>query len=530
MSDPDSSVSRSSHADTSDPTVSVADSKKHFARNSISNLVFFVFNASTSLIMVPYLIRYLGIANYGMVALANSFVIYIQTLTIAVTGATARFVTLHAAKRDYEEARRYLNTQLIATIWLIAPLFPILGLLSYFVTRFLKIPSGQEHATQILIFCVCSSALATMITASFQVGIIVRQRFDLINILEIGNQIARYSTWLLLFSMLVPSIWQVWLWYLVGTTLVLISGWLVFNKLTPTLRPALHGFSWNRFAEVTGMGGWLAVEKVGALLYLGVDLLIINLMLGPSSVGKYATIMGFSIMLKSLSGTMANLIAHISIAFYAQKDWAKLISGMAQGVRFMSLGMAIVLGIVCGLSIPFLTVWLGPQYAWLHLLLWIMLSHQVVTSGIEPLLGVNYAANKVVVPGVAAVVGGLFKLVLAICLVRYARMGIYGPAVAVVAAFIAKNLIFQPIYAGRILKTSSWPFYKAMLPAVVVFAVLAALVNKLAQVVNLATLPRLGGTGLALFVLSTLLVYALALNSNDKRFFRQAMPWGRKAK
>ena len=73
-------------------TVNTADSKKHFARNTLAALLFYAFNTITSIWMVPYQISHLGISNYGMVSLANNFGNYMQLFTIALVGIIARFV------------------------------------------------------------------------------------------------------------------------------------------------------------------------------------------------------------------------------------------------------------------------------------------------------------------------------------------------------------------------------------------------------------------------------------------------------
>ncbi len=132
------------------PSVSTEDARKHFLGNASSNLLYFLWNIGTSFFMVPYQIRNLGLANYGMVTLALSFTMYTQVLTIVLTTTLFRFVVIHVARGDMREARAYFNTQLIATAWFVALFLPISSVVSYYTPGFLRIPPGQEWNTRIL--------------------------------------------------------------------------------------------------------------------------------------------------------------------------------------------------------------------------------------------------------------------------------------------------------------------------------------------------------------------------------------------
>ncbi|MGB9620479.1 MAG: lipopolysaccharide biosynthesis protein, partial [Armatimonadota bacterium] len=190
---------------SSDPSIdtqqgiSASDSRRHFLRNTITNMVFVVFNVGTSLYMVPYLIAHLGVANYGMVTLANSFVAYTEVLTAAVFGTVFRFAGVHIARRENKQAEEYANTQLVFVAWLTAVLVPVAGLISYLTPRFLNIPPGQTANTQLLFFAVYVAFALTMVSSAFGLGTLASQRFDISNIIEMLNQIVRYSTWIVLF-------------------------------------------------------------------------------------------------------------------------------------------------------------------------------------------------------------------------------------------------------------------------------------------------------------------------------------------
>ncbi|OFX16154.1 MAG: hypothetical protein A2Z18_11535, partial [Armatimonadetes bacterium RBG_16_58_9] len=490
------------------------------ARNTLSSIVFSVFNALTSFLAVPYLKNRLGWDNYGILGTANTFVLYTQILTVVLVGTVFRFVTMCLAKDDVEGARGYFNTQFITALVFVMAFLPIAGAISLLTPAILSnIPAGQERNTQILFALVYLSFLLILLSNPFQVGQFVKQRFDVRNGIEIANQTVRYSTWLLLFAFFSPVMWHVGIGYVLGATVTLAATVAAFKRFTPQLVPSLSGFCKSKFLEMTRMGSWLMVSQLGVVLYLSIDPFIIFTMIGADASGKYYSILGLALMLRVLAATMNSLVVPMAIASYARQDWVVLVKNLARAVKFISLGMAIPLGILCGLSVPFITRWLGSDVAGLlSPLVWLLLAHNVINCGVEPLFAINLAANKVAVPGMVTAFGGVLKLAAAIALVRYTNLGIHGVAIAGLVSLTLKNAVFTPLYAGRVLNVSSAPFYTSLIPAVLVFGCLSASGYALAASYDLATYPRLLIVGLLLAGASVVCVYRLALGEDDRAF------------
>jgi len=508
---------------TSIPTTGVTaeEGKRHFARNVLSSIAFFAFNAGTSLYFVPYQIRNLGMVNYGMVTLAQSFPGYLQVVTVVIIGAVGRFVTFEVARKNHDGARAYVNTQMIALVWLLAVLTPVCALFSYFAPSILRIPQGQAGNVQALIFLVLASSLLTLPIGVLRVSTFIRQRFDFNRYLDGLDQAFRYSTWVSLFTLMAPALWHIGTGYMVGTVVSLVGSWILFRKLTPELKIRLHGFDGRKFREMTRMSGWQTIGQIGVMLYLSLDVLIINRMIGPEAVGKYGTVMGLSLMLRGLAAMIGLMMGPMAIAYHARRDYVSMCRASARAVKFQSLVMAIPLGIMCGLSVPFIAWWLGPKLVLLHVLVWLMLAHLVWNLGITPLFGIATAMNKIAIPGIATIIGGLAHVGLAITLVKYTNLGIYGVAISSGISLTVKNLIFTPIYSGRIMGTSSWPLFKALAPSVIWFAVAAAAGLGAAKFLLLDSFLKLLGTGAALFVVCAVLSYFLTIGRQDRQFASQ---------
>ncbi|HEX2950570.1 MAG TPA: oligosaccharide flippase family protein [Armatimonadota bacterium] len=508
--------------------ISSADSKKHLARNTGSQIFLFIFSIITSLYFVRYQIQQLGIANYGMVTLATQIVSWTQVAAIAIVGTIGRFVTLNIARGDNKQARSYFNTQVTTVIGLSAVLLPVAALVSYITPVFVKIPYGEVMNTRLLFFLTYLTFIVALYSATFQVTLYVKQRFDIRNMLEVANQISGYAIWILLFSLFRPSLWHIGFGRVIGAAVLLMGTVYTFLKLTPDLKPDLRGYDPSKFKEMIKMGTWMTISQVGIMLYLSFDALVINRTLGPASVGRYGTVAGLSVMIRGLSATMLSILGPPVIAYYARQDWTGLQRAVTKAVKFTSLGIAIALGAFCGLSVPFLTWWLGPSFGSLHLLVWLLFPHMVLNLGMDPPSSVTYAANKMAVPGIATILGGLLKVALAVILIKYTRLGLYGVAIADMISLSVKNLIFQPIYVSRLLQSSSLPFYKAVVPSIFVFSAVSLTALALSRITHSATFSVMAVEGLAVVMVFSGLTYLLVLNRDDREFLRQSVPWRKK--
>ena len=81
----------------------------------------------------------------------------------------------------------------------------------------------------------------------------------------------------------------------------------VWRKLTPELSVKLSSFDCSRLHNLLGMSGWILVNQVGTLFFLNIDLIVVNRLFGAESGGRYASVLQWVILLRSLSGILAGL-------------------------------------------------------------------------------------------------------------------------------------------------------------------------------------------------------------------------------
>src|SRR4030067_2404901 len=151
--------------------------KKQFSINIVANIAFFVLNVGFGIWLVPYLINHLGIAVYGLIPLATSITAYMSLFTISLNGAVSRYLTIDLQRHDVKTANETFNTAFFGTLGIVLLIFPIAGLISFFVPDILDVPVGHVSNARMLVFAMMAAFLVNTVSSNFAVSSFAYNRF-----------------------------------------------------------------------------------------------------------------------------------------------------------------------------------------------------------------------------------------------------------------------------------------------------------------------------------------------------------------
>ncbi len=128
--------------------------------------------------------------------------------------------------------------------------------------------------------------------------------------------------------------------------------------------------------------------------------------------------------------------------------------------------------------------------------------------------------NKVKVPALVTLIVGVVNISLAIVLVRFTSLGIYGVAVSLLICLTGKNLLFVPVYVAVITKQPKTAFIKELFLPMIMWALVAFAALGLSSLYDLATIPRLAACSIGLAIIYALVCYTLIINKDEKVLLR----------
>jgi membrane protein EpsK len=457
---------------------------------------------------VPYLVRNLGQAAYGLIPLTAVLTSYMGLITIGLNAPLARYLIIELERGDHERANLVFNASFWANAALsVLLLVPALLGVAY-VEQLVRIPPGYETSTRWLFAGTAAALLLNQIKTPFAVSAFCRNRLDLQNLATIAETLTRVGLILLFFSLAAARIEYVGAAILAGTLVsmaIVIHQWRV---LTPTLHLTPRQFDWDMLKNLSSTGGWATVSQLGGMLYLNIDMVLANRMFGAESGGQYAAVLQLPFLLTSLSLAVGSIFPPTTYQLYASGDMASLVTYLLRSIKFLGLVMALPIGLICGFSEPLLRLWLGPSFGRFGPLLTAMTVYMCLTIAMYPLYAVPMAANRVKAQGLVTLAVGVGNLAVALFLAGPFGWGLYGLAAAIGLAMTVRYVLFIPLYAAHILKQPMGTFFRGILPVVLTTATvigLARLVLLRWPITNWIELALAGGS---VSIVVTAVVYA----------------------
>jgi len=448
------------------PAVARARSGR-FAINLVSNIVKLGVTMLVGAWYVPFLVRQLGPAAYGMIPLASIITSYMTLITFGLDAAMSRTLTISLERKDYDHANAIFNVAFWANL-VIAILLAIPAVVAVAnVQHIMRIPPGYETATRWLFAGTVIAFLLNQVKSPFGVSCFSLNRLDLANVVLVGETLTRVGLVAILFLVLGPRIEYVGAAILAGTIFSTVGAIWLWKVLTPGLHIRLRDFDWSLLKGLFSTGGWVIVSQVGVMLYMNIDLLLANRLFGPVESGRYAALLQLSAMLSTLGMTVGEIFAPTMYQMYARGDIDGLAVYLNRAIKFLGIVMALVIGLICGFSKPLLQLWLGPTFGSLAPLLCLMAIHQSLNLATYPLYAVPLAANRVKVPGLVTLAVGVFNLALALFLAKVLGWGLYGLAGAGAISLTLRRFVFTPLYVAAVLHQPYRTYYRRVVPIIV---------------------------------------------------------------
>lgn len=413
---------------------------------------------------VPFLVRQLGPAAYGLVPLASMITSYMALVTFGLDAAVARSLSISLERRDYRHANVVFNVALWGNL-AVALLLAVPGIIGIVhVERLVRIPPGYETATRWLFAGTVAAFLLNQVRTPFGAPGFSLNRLDLLNLVTVTETLTRVGLVVLLFFVFSPRIEYVGAAILAGTTVSAVGTIWMWKVLTPDLHIGIRNFDWKLLRSLCSTGGWVIVSQIGVMLYLNIDLVVANRLFGPGDSGRYAAVLQLPALLRALGIAVGEIFAPTMYQMYARGEIQELATYLNRAIKFLGLVMALAIGLICGFAQPLLQLWLGPSFGSMAPILTLMTIHLCINLSMYPLYAVPLAANRVKVPGFVTLAVGVINLGLALLLAGVFGWGLYGLAAAGAISLTLRHLVFTPLYGAAVLHQPLRTFYPRVVP------------------------------------------------------------------
>ena len=498
---------------------------KQVPKNLIANALYFILNVIIGLFLVPYFINTLGVASYALIPLATIITSYVNLVVQSLNTSVSRYLTIDLQKGEFKKANITFNTALFGTLGVILLMLPLVVLISYYAPSFFSIPESQKNSARILFLGVLSAFLLRAWSSNFGVSLFAYNRLDLMNIINAINMLVQVGLIILLFKLFSPNLIYIGVAYLIGAAVAFALTIFFSRKINPHLKINITDFRRAKVKEITEMGGWVIINEIGTLLFLQIDLIVVNKLFGTLAGGEYSVVLTWSMLLRTIAGMLIGILTPVIITYYAKEKIEEIVNLSKIAVKMTGYAMALPIGYICGFAPQLLSLWVGPEFAKLSLLMFIMLSHLVINLPVMPLFSINVSYNKVRIPGIVTFFMGIGNFLLAIIIPYITGWGYYGIAVAGAIMLTLKNAFFTPWYATKVLGISSTTFISSMLPGVFAMFMTAGASGLMAHYFQISGLLELVICGIILTAIYLSVLWIFGLTESERQTAESFIPF-----
>jgi O-antigen/teichoic acid export membrane protein len=486
--------------------------------NFTSNISVMVVTSAISLWLTPYLIGKLGVEVYGVVPLFTSSMVYLSLVTAVLSSAVSRYVSLSYYRGDNQRAIVYLASSFWGLLGLSAVILVLTLVFSAFLDKVFSIPAGYEIQTRWLFVAVVVSSLLAAINSTYTVSLFILHKFYWMDIVGLISRAVQIAVIVLGFTYVSTSLTVVGFGSAASSLCGLLLMMVLDYYLIPELRINYRRFDMKACREMADMGIGVIVNQFGALLYLNSDLIIINILLGSTATGQYGPIVQWVVLIRTIAAVVMRQFDPVVMELIAKEDYDTLKTSLFRLAKLLGLILGLPICLICGFSKPLLLLWLGPDFVGLYKLMILLILGQIVPYSLGNIFSIFRGLNTLKIPGYVTIVAGVFNIVVAVILIKYTSLGLYGAGVATIIAVFGKGVLFNVIYLSRLLKFNPWKVWDSLAVGCAPAVIFTAGVFIASKYIVVDHVWKLCAYGAIAGIVYCLAVFRLFMNEGDRRF------------
>lgn len=434
--------------------------KKQLFVSMTAQIVSFAVSMGVSFVLSPYLANAIDVSASGFVTQGNQFVSYAQILVSALNTMASRFITVSIHQGKEEEANQYFSSVFFGNVFMAAVFAVPATFLILFIDRILNVPEGMVTDLQIMLFFVMLNFVLSIILSVFSVSVYARDRLDLLAVKTIQAELVKMFILVGCYTFLRPFMWYVGIGSVVYTLVLGLGNYRYTKRLMPEVHISRRYFDLKKIWELVSLGAWNSVTRLGQTLLEGLDLLIANILIDPTSMGLLDFAKKVPLCIVNLMSSVVGIFNPQITILYAEGKYDEMVQMIKSANRIMIFMLSIPIAFVTAFGDIFFSLWLPAYDAHqLHVLCCLSMGTLYISMSIQVLYHIFIITKKVKWNSIVVLLSGVCSTGTVFLLLKTTNLGLY--AIVLSSAFYGwiRNLLFTPLYASRCLKLKWTTFY-----------------------------------------------------------------------
>jgi O-antigen/teichoic acid export membrane protein len=332
-----------------------------FIKNSLANLASGLSTAVLSLLVPPFLARYLTQPEFSAWMLIVQLAAYTALLNLGIQGATSRYVAFYAARGDRDSASEIVSTAFFTLMLTAIPAAALVLMASWNIHRlFPALPAhfvGASSSGLLLMGLASALSMPAEAIAGAFTGL---QRNELVATIQGGGRLVLAAA-LIGIVLLNGGVTSMAAAFATVTVAIFIGFWWI-NRRLDIVQISPRRSHWRSFRQIWTYCGALIVWTVAMLLVNGFDIAIVGRVDFPA-VGVYSACFGPILLIAGVQQALFSPLLQFGAARASQLSDHSLPPLLLRSTKLSTL-------LLLSLSVPLLLFgrdllgwWLGPKYS-----------------------------------------------------------------------------------------------------------------------------------------------------------------------
>lgn len=465
--------------------------KKQMNLNLCFTILSFLVSIGLNFYITPLISGELGDAAYGFVGMANDFVSYAAIISSVLNSVAARFVAMEMHRGNLERANRYYSSVFIANVVLSVFILLIGGIFVSKSDVIFNIPLRLQTDVKITFFLTFFNYCIVLITSIFTVCTYVTNRLDIAGMRNAISYIIKFLIIIALFSTVHIRMYYIALATIVSSVFLAVMNMRLTKKLIPVLKVKTKDFNLKYIKILALSGIWMAFSNLSQVLMTGLDSVIANKMLGAGEMGILSVSRTIPNALILAISTVGVIFTPNFVELYAKGKNKELLTACKQSITVMGaiLGVPTVGIIVFGSA--FYSLWLPHKSAGeigvIQILSVLMMMQSIFNMLTISIAQLSVVTNKLKLPVFMSFLLGMLNIIIVIILIKFTNLGLYAIAGVSSVLFIIRYLLFNPIYAAKIIGAKWYVFYGSILKSLIPLICLSVIYIYINHIIEIDT-------------------------------------------
>jgi O-antigen/teichoic acid export membrane protein len=428
-------------------------------RGAIISYFAIFFNIIAGLLYTPWMVRQIGVSDYGLYTLIGAFLSYFL-MDFGLSQAIARFIAKYKAEGNQDGINNMLGVTTRVYLLIDIFIFVVLAIAYVFISDIFKELTPDEQGKFKIVFIIAGFfSIATFPLMPINGAMIAYERFVVLKLSDLAQKVLKIS-------FMVVALWSgkglfmlIFVNGCVGLIVKLYNFFYIKRKEKFTIN--IRFFDRGMAKELISFSVWIFVMGIAQSLILNIVPTILGILSGTREIAIFSIAMileGYTYTFaQALNGLFLPKVTRMVTANDNRNEITDLMIRVGR-LQFIVTGLLIA-GIVV-LGKPFIQLWMGDVFtkSYYVALFLIVPSIVILTQDIASTL--LFVVNKIKYVAVLYMVAAGISLSIGIFLTPL--YGAVGSAIGVGVALIACDVIGVNLVYSKILKLEIGRFFRSV--------------------------------------------------------------------